>query len=406
MKKIRSHVIKDQNGFALVLLGLTIVVLLGFAALAVDIGYLYAARNELQNAADAAALAGARELGKIYSAADMYVKGTASGGDTYKVFVAAKDVAGKNVAASESVTLGVHPFKKDGDGNFLIDENGNKVLDTNNVSPDGADVVLGEWQWSAASGTDKLKTAGVDQPDAVRVYAKRQKDVNPVTLFFARVLGIADAGVSAVATAALGGLSEVKKGDLDIPIGISDTWFDRGWACGQNILFYPTKDSCAGWTNWTNVNNDKVSDNDLKQDILPGLISGALKAPGATINETTWWFGGGNLSQPTWTKLDELFQAKQKDGKWEVQVAVYYYPKEVGSDCLNPNPGDGPSGDGPLLIKGFATLILEEVVVPPSKQGGEPQKSLTGYVQCEYVPNVRGTGPSYGTKGSIPGLVQ
>jgi hypothetical protein len=362
---------------------------------------LYAARNELQNAADAAALAGARELGKIYSAAGMYVKGVSSGGDTYKVFVAAKDVAGKNFAAGESVTLGVHPFKKDGDGNVLIDENGNEVLDTNNVSPEGADVVLGEWQWTALPGTDKLKTAGVDQPDAVRVYAKRQKDVNPVTLFFARVLGIADAGVSAIATAVLSGLSEVKKGDLDIPIGISDTWFDKGWACGQNILFYPTKDSCAGWTNWTNDKGDTVSDNDLKNDIFPGLISGTLQAPGATINETTWWFTGGNLSKNTWTKLDELFQAKQKDGKWEVQVAVYHFSGDGESSCGNPNPSDGP-----LLIKGFATLILEEVVVPPSTPGGEPQKSLTGYVQCEYLPNVRGNGPSYGTKGSIPGLVQ
>ena len=80
MKIIYSHFIKDERGFALVFLGLTIVVFLGFAALAVDIGYLYAARNELQNAADAAALAGARELGKIYSAAGMYVKGTAQVG--------------------------------------------------------------------------------------------------------------------------------------------------------------------------------------------------------------------------------------------------------------------------------------------------------------------------------------
>ena len=36
--------------------------LLGFAALAIDVGYLFVVRNELQNAADAAALAGAGHL--------------------------------------------------------------------------------------------------------------------------------------------------------------------------------------------------------------------------------------------------------------------------------------------------------------------------------------------------------
>jgi hypothetical protein len=394
MKKIRSHVIKDQNGFALVLMGLTIVVLLGFAALAVDIGYLYAARNELQNAADAAALAGARELGKIYSDKGTYTKNTALGGDTFRIFLAAKEVAGKNTAAGESVSLTVFALK---------DENGTQVPDENNVSPLGADVVLGEWQWTTASGTDKLKTSGVDLPDAVRVYAKRQKDVNPVTLFFARVLGIADAGVSAVATAALSGLSEVKKGELDLPIGISDTWFDKGWECGQNILFYPTNDSCAGWTNWTDDKNNKVSDPDLKATILPGLINGTLESPGATANETKWWFMGGNLSENTWKKLDELFQAKKDaNGQWMVQVVVYHYSKDGESSCKNPNPSDGP-----LLIKGFATLIMEEVMVPPTKKDEAPTKSLRGSVFCDYVANnVRGGGNNYGTKGSIPGLVQ
>jgi Flp pilus assembly protein TadG len=383
---------KNQSGFTAIFLGLSLVMLMGFAAIAVDLGYLYAARNELQNAADAAALSGARELGKIYTENKTYTANTAKAGDTYRVFLAAKEVAGKNIAAGESISLKVFALK---------DDNGNMVIDENNVSPDGADVVLGQWQWTAPSGTDKLKTVGVDQPDAVRVYAKRQQDVNPVTLFFARVLGIADRGVSAVATAALSGLSEIKEGELDLPIGISDTWFDRGWECGKNILFYPTKDSCAGWTNWTDANNDKVSDPDLKTDIFPGLINKTLTAPGATFNETRWWFTGGNLSKNTWEKLDELFQAnKDASGQWKVRVVVYHFSGDGETSCGNPNPSDGP-----LLIVGFATLIMEEVVVPPSKEGEEPQKSLQGAVYCDVVDD-RGGGNYYGTLGSIPGLVQ
>jgi len=55
----RQHV---RAGQALVLLALTLFVLLGFSALAVDVTFAYAERRLLQNAVDAAALAGARAL--------------------------------------------------------------------------------------------------------------------------------------------------------------------------------------------------------------------------------------------------------------------------------------------------------------------------------------------------------
>ena len=51
-----------RAGQALVLLALTLFVLLGFSALAVDVAFAYAERRLLQNAVDAAALAGARAL--------------------------------------------------------------------------------------------------------------------------------------------------------------------------------------------------------------------------------------------------------------------------------------------------------------------------------------------------------
>lgn len=53
---------RDQKGAALVLLGLSIVVLVGFTALAVDGGYLYFRHTRLQDIADATALAAAIEL--------------------------------------------------------------------------------------------------------------------------------------------------------------------------------------------------------------------------------------------------------------------------------------------------------------------------------------------------------
>jgi hypothetical protein len=51
-----------QDGQNLVFLAVSMVVLLGVLALAVDVGHIYAERRHMQNAADAGALAGAREL--------------------------------------------------------------------------------------------------------------------------------------------------------------------------------------------------------------------------------------------------------------------------------------------------------------------------------------------------------
>mgnify|MGYP005856694915 CR=1 FL=1 len=61
---------KESEGTIMVFVALSMVLILGMVALAVDIGNLYATRNELQNVADAAALAGARYLGAQYSTLD------------------------------------------------------------------------------------------------------------------------------------------------------------------------------------------------------------------------------------------------------------------------------------------------------------------------------------------------
>jgi len=50
---------RRDRGQVLVLVALAMVVLLGMAALAIDVGFMYCTRNELQRSADAGALAGA-----------------------------------------------------------------------------------------------------------------------------------------------------------------------------------------------------------------------------------------------------------------------------------------------------------------------------------------------------------
>jgi len=54
--------LRHENGQTLIYVALGMVVLLGFVALAIDVGYVYGERRRMQNAADAGALAGAHEL--------------------------------------------------------------------------------------------------------------------------------------------------------------------------------------------------------------------------------------------------------------------------------------------------------------------------------------------------------
>ena len=55
-------IINNQEGISAVIVAVCLVMLIGFIALSIDVSHLVVARNELQNAADAGALAGAGEL--------------------------------------------------------------------------------------------------------------------------------------------------------------------------------------------------------------------------------------------------------------------------------------------------------------------------------------------------------
>lgn len=59
---------KNQSGQVIVLMALTLAVLLGFAALTIDVGYAYYTKRSLQAQADASALAGAQVLPNTGSA--------------------------------------------------------------------------------------------------------------------------------------------------------------------------------------------------------------------------------------------------------------------------------------------------------------------------------------------------
>ncbi len=145
---------EDEQGSVMIIVALWIGAILGFAALGVDVAYLYSIRTKLQATADTAGLAAAAEFPDVDAAR-----------------AAALEYAGKNMPAEAH-------------GNVLAD----------------ADIVIGNWD----SDTRTFDPAGSPQ-NAVQVTVRRaQANGNPVSLLFAQVLGFTDFDLATAATAAIG----------------------------------------------------------------------------------------------------------------------------------------------------------------------------------------------------------
>jgi len=91
-------IFRDENGQALVITALCMTILLGFAALSLDVGHLFNARRKVQTAADSAAIAGALAL--------------AYGGTT--VTSAAQTAAGNNLISDPTHQVAVTTSPTDG----------------------------------------------------------------------------------------------------------------------------------------------------------------------------------------------------------------------------------------------------------------------------------------------------
>ncbi len=154
-----------RRGVAAAVAVVCLVVLIGFASLTVDVGAMYNARNDLQRAADAAALAAAARLGDTTAEGDPLANARADA-DSYTQM---NEVLGRTVS-----------------------------LDTN------YDVTFLRANYNQAANTYTF-TPTLAMPDAVRVSVRLTEDSpnGPLGLFFARIFGKDSTDVSASATAAL-----------------------------------------------------------------------------------------------------------------------------------------------------------------------------------------------------------
>jgi Flp pilus assembly protein TadG len=161
---------RSRRGSIAIFVAIAALVLIGVMGLAIDTGYTLTARAQLQNAADAAALAGAAELA------------TPGQTDYDKVRAAAVTVAARNFVVGCCPT-GV-------------------VLDSNPKNDPAGDIVVGKWKLDSGTGTYSFDPTD-PAPDAVQVRARvgASSKNSPLQLFFGPLFGqsIGEGGRSALA---------------------------------------------------------------------------------------------------------------------------------------------------------------------------------------------------------------
>lgn len=98
MIAVPKRLISDDSGAVAVIFAIVFLVIVGFSALAVDVGYWYTAKRQLQSAADAAALAGCNEL--AHQASTTAIEAAANDYAT-RNFTAVLDAAESRVESTE-----------------------------------------------------------------------------------------------------------------------------------------------------------------------------------------------------------------------------------------------------------------------------------------------------------------
>lgn len=311
--------IKNQNGVSAIIVAICMVMLVGFMALAIDVGHLYVAHNELQNAADAGALAGARYL---YND-----EGTS-------VNVGANQIAYNAATANLSEQVAVEV-------NWISGANGPDVqrghwsFATRTFTPNSSTAPVDLWNAS----TEELD-ANTDFINAVRVTARRQD--TPAASFFARIFGYQNFKLDADAIAYIGFAGTLTKSEAKQPIAICKQSIvdENGKYSGCNIgrmLNSGSKNATHNTAGWTNFSQpcDTANASEMRQ-----LICGEGNPESVKYGQGIGAVGGvqdnvfRNL-RDCWLKSDP--SSNPDDGlpndPWELTLPVIDCPANNVSNC-------------------------------------------------------------------------
>lgn len=381
MKKfLRLSKLRNQRGVTAIVVCLLLFALIGFSALAIDLGHLYVARNELKNAADAGALAGAQVL---------YIE------DGTVINTGANQTAYDTATANKSEGTAVE-----------VDLNGNT-----------GDVQRGHWSFGIGTlprgFTPNASTFPVDlwnvstedldaNPDfinAVRVKTKRV--VTPVASFFARIFGYENFKLSQEAVGYIGFAGKLTPSDVDQPIAICKESIlqDGKYTCNIGRMINSGGSDASGETGgWTSFSQDNPCTGGTNAQEVIGLVCGNGNPNPIELGKAVATNGG--QIQSAFTSLESCWINKtNKTLPWNLTLLVVECPgnnittcqKVVGAVNVNivwiTGPGEDPSySNAPTQMGNWSN----------NDPGG--QVRWNSFVQYFKLQNVDGTPAPYQKK--------
>lgn len=343
--------LRDERAGIAAMAAIMLTVMVGMVGAVVDLGLLYATKNELQNAADAAALAGAATL--VTYDQDRHV-------------MAQPDVA---ITSAQQVSLA------------------NQALGVN-LQLRLEDITLGLWV-EPEQDFDPDHIGPSSDPDylsACRVVVRRDNIANsPVDTIFAGAVGFSVVNVTALSTAHLGYAGSVGDGMVDLPIAVKQEALNSGGGpiCGETIYFHDENDENAEWTSFFTAptNDPNVRD----------YVDGSLTVPELKVGDEVNVING-NLSQHTFDALAARFESEGTDLDGDGSADAW--------QVLLPVISGGDGGASTATIAGFAHLIITEV-------RDAPYKEIEAVLQCGLVvPNSTTGGGNFGSRATTPKLVE
>lgn len=375
MKAKTSH---RQRGAMVVTTALFFIGLIGFAALAVDVGHLLITRNELQNAADAAALAGANCLNRQPHPGN-------PGSNCISTPLQTGPLSWSAAQGKAYASIGLAK----GDGAVLTD--GTVTVGYKNV----ADSILSPtalMPTSLSPVTCNLATSGAPcYKPAVMVNISKSPGQNngPVKLLISSMYGGAVVPISVKAVAVISAPGSVLPGKL-IPSVINKCMFDLYWDSSANaprLATLPTLNGVAQtigqpWEirigssyhypncdsgQWTSFDMDANS-----QSAIANLIITGNPTPLA-IGDSTWIEPG--------TKTASYYDLDAQ------------YPTPPGADVsvIVVDMPNGLNTKGQTPIVAFAGFHIDDI------QGGSDKYIQGHFVQSTITGGSSGVGPFYGT---------
>jgi Flp pilus assembly protein TadG len=366
--------------------------LLAAGALAIDVGLVWSARTQLQNAADAAALA---------AAANMIDPATPA------VTLSAAQAAG-------------------------IDQAGlNAAVAAPSVQVASTDLSFGRWDTATRTLDTSVDLSDPAQVTGVEVMARLDGTANDsVPAFMARVLGRDSFAMTSRATAYLGYAGRAGPGSVDLPIVI-DCCKLRGADCGQDYCetivtdppnpcpldapqagdglvtcldFDPTAEQNACWTVFDGE-QPSVNSADLREIVENGTstavgVEGAIyidngdKTP--VISDINDRFHGDGAFSGNPAGVDRYPPLDGVEDSWVVGFPVVECQSE--SHCATGTPAN---------IVGFVCFEIREVDVVPEKiiRGRFLCPSDPLFSECD-LGRSRTGGDDFGVRAQIPVLVR